>query len=279
MTDFSLTTTYHHSMNISPTISQTVICPCDPGPSDLCINPSSGTAPYAFQWSNGSIQNCNSVNPVATTIYSCVTTDATGCTSNLQMLVKVLNSTTIPEGMTVSSITNTTAKVNMTTESCYSDYKVVYRPLIPGAMSAVIFSPALPVTLTGLTCNTLYEVYISAGMCGVYTQQAGVIFKTAPCLGGTGEDRSADSDTFISTDGSIAAYPNPTTGYLHLDWESIGRLKEIQVISTEGKLISQLYPTTESAIDLDLSAIPGGIYVIKGISETGKFVSVRIIKE
>ena len=279
MIDFSSTTTYHHNFNVNPTISQAVICPCDPGPSELCINPSSGTAPYAFQWSNGAIQNCISVNPVATTIYSCVTTDATGCTSNLQMLVKVLNSSTTPEGIAASLITSTSAQVNMTTAACYSDYKVVYRPLIPGAMSAVIYSPSLPVNLTGLTCNTLYEVYISAGMCGVYTQQAGVIFRTAACLGGAGEDRSADSDTFISTDGSMAAYPNPTTGYLHLDWETMGRLKEIQVVSIEGKLISQLYPTTESLMDLDLSAIPAGLYVIKGISESGKLVSVRILKE
>ena len=279
MIDFSSTTTYHHNFNVNPTISQAVICPCDPGPSELCINPSSGTAPYAFQWSNGAIQNCISVNPAATTIYSCVTTDATGCTSNLQLLVKVLNSSTIPEGIAASLITSTSAQVNMTTAACYTDYKVVYRPLTPGAMSAVIFSPTLPVNLTGLTCNTFYEVYISAGMCGVYTQQTGVIFKTAPCLDGAGEDRSADSDAFTSTDGGMAAYPNPTTGYLHLDWETIGRLKEIQVVSIEGKLISQLYPTTESTMDLDLSAIPGGLYVIKGISESGKLVSVRILKE
>ena len=279
MTDFSLTTTYHHNLNINPSSSQAVICPCDPGPVELCINPSSGTAPYSFQWSNGAIQNCVNVNPSATTIYSCLTTDATGCTSNLQMLVKVLNSTTLPEGISVSAVTNSSASVTMTMASCYTDYKVVYRPIIPGAMSSVIYSPSLPVNLTGLTCNTLYEVYVSAGMCGIYTQQIGATFKTAACLSGEGDDRSDAQESFKRTDVSMLAYPNPTTGFLHLDWEGTGPLKEIQIISTNGSLISQVQPTTENALDLDLSAIPAGIYMVKGLTELGKIVSVRIVKE
>jgi hypothetical protein len=193
--------------------------------------------------------------------------------------VKVLNSSTLPEGLAVSAVTHNKASVTLTSESCYSDYKVVYRPMIPGAMSSVIYSPSLPVNITGLTCNTLYEVYVSAGMCGVYTQQIGGLFKTAACLSGEGDDRSDALESFTRTDASMFAYPNPTTGFLRLDWEGTGPLREIQVISTNGRLISQVQPTTENALDLDLSAVPAGIYMIKGITELGKIVSVRIVKE
>ena len=65
--------------NVSPQ-NQTI--DCIPIPVAIFANPTGGSGPYSYLWSNGSTASSIMVNPNETTTYSVSITDANGCTQN-----------------------------------------------------------------------------------------------------------------------------------------------------------------------------------------------------
>lgn len=75
---------------------------------------------------------------------------------------------------------------------------------------------------------------------------------------------------------SIDLYPNPTAGKFEFQLQGVSAL-EIEIQNVMGEtLIRQLVQTN---IDLDISAFPAGIYILKAINEQKNVFIKKIIKE
>jgi hypothetical protein len=62
---------------------------------------------------------------------------------------------------------------------------------------------------------------------------------------------------------NIAIYPNPTTGLFHID--GIDGATTIEVLNSTGRMVNKF--TSNNAIEINLSNIPGGIYYLRLVSE------------
>jgi Secretion system C-terminal sorting domain len=267
----------------APSASKSVITPCSPGAAVLCANPSGGQAPYTFQWTNGGItvgtSSCITVNPTASTIYSCSAKDATGCEFGFSISVGVLNSTSLLTGAAPTNVFATTAQVTANAMPTATGYRVNYRRLgTTNWLTAT--SPTLPVTLTGLSCSSNYEAYIRADFCGTLTTQVGVLFTTSSCAGGEGSDRSAEPiDAMADTETPhYEAFPNPTTGLVTLRWSGQHPVSEVRIMATNGKLVEAIRPTDAQQMDIDLSHQSSGMYFVQFIPDQGNPIIMRVIK-
>jgi len=66
-------------------------------------------------------------------------------------------------------------------------------------------------------------------------------------------------------------FPNPTTGKLNIDYESV---KSILIINQAGKILKEYKPEPQ----IDLSVLPKGIYLIKVITKQGEFIDKIILE-
>ena len=71
-----------------------------------------------------------------------------------------------------------------------------------------------------------------------------------------------ESDGFA---GQVAAYPNPFRNTIHL--ESAVTLQVVEVYSMSGQRLRELALDGAFSVEVDLSALPAGLYVLK--VETG----------
>lgn len=86
--------------------------------------------------------------------------------------------------------------------------------------------------------------------------------------------RILSSDIELSTEEfnqkSLTIYPNPATNQIYFSEE----LSEIAVFDLLGKKINVTYSSNSA----DISALPQGIYILKGLENTGKTITQKIIK-
>jgi hypothetical protein len=137
-----------------------------------------------------------------------------------------------PTALVVSSVTTTTATVTFNGPATGTAYKVIYVPrgTTPTATSPSITATTSPATLTGLTFDTFYDVYVQAtcGTSGTSISTGPVTFRTAcpavttfpyiekfdgvtaptlPC-GITTLDANNDNKTWVNTTGTTSSTPN-----------------------------------------------------------------------
>jgi hypothetical protein len=272
-------TEHYYSFGSNPTMSNTTITPCTTGSSTLCANPTGGQAPYTYQWSNGATGNCTTVSPTSTTAYECTVKDATGCSFGIAFLVKVLNSSSLLNGVNAINVTGNSAQITAVSEQNVSGYRVNFRKVGTGVWTS-LYSPTLPIHLPSLSCGTMYEAMLRAEMCGYSTGQAGVVFFTAACTGGEADERSAEpaESTEDVIENSYSAYPNPTTGLLTLNWEKSGSVREIRILSADGKLMEAIHPTDAQQMEIDLGNQNSGLYMVQFFPENGKPTAIRVLK-
>lgn len=71
----------------------------------------------------------------------------------------------------------------------------------------------------------------------------------------------------------ISVYPNPTTGILNIQSEKT--IRQLQLISTEGKIIRKYHATNQ----INIQDLPKGIYILKVQLENGKTEVQKLIKK
>jgi hypothetical protein len=76
----------------------------------------------------------------------------------------------------------------------------------------------------------------------------------------------------INNASNIAIYPNPTSNTITIDNPGIVRLAVIEITNIQGQLVKSL-ATTGNKTNIDVSALPEGVYLVKLVSEKG--VEVR----
>ena len=77
-------------------------------------------------------------------------------------------------------------------------------------------------------------------------------------------------------EGSVAVYPNPTTGEIYLKESSAGELRnaQVSVFDLSGRVVlSQVYRTNT----IDMSALQAGTYILTLQTENGRVLSNRIV--
>jgi Secretion system C-terminal sorting domain len=101
-------------------------------------------------------------------------------------------------------------------------------------------------------------------------------FATSATVGGIHKFQNALGNQSFSNGKSISVTPNPTNGLLHLSANSL--INEVVVFDLLGK---QVYSSKYSAlneVNLDLSSVQNGAYLLKATSDNGITETMKIIK-
>ena len=75
------------------------------------------------------------------------------------------------------------------------------------------------------------------------------------------------------------AYPNPASHILNISGSNtIQRVSQIEILSLEGRLLLQQKPADESALQVDIYALPQGMYLCK-ISNGNQQQTIKFLKQ
>jgi hypothetical protein len=82
---------------------------------------------------------------------------------------------------------------------------------------------------------------------------------------------------------NVEMWPNPSRGYVNISWNTPqmdgAGILEVKIFSTNGSLVStELMSSRDGMSELDISALPVGIYTVQIISESGKMWREKLIK-
>jgi hypothetical protein len=95
-----------------------------------------------------------------------------------------------------------------------------------------------------------------------------------------GPDTAAAPDSLPAA--RVVAYPNPSTGKVSLDLGTRQSLDvTLEVYNLKGMQVHQQQATLQagtSKVEMDLSALPDGMYLIKAVSDRQKFTTFNLIK-
>lgn len=72
--------------------------------------------------------------------------------------------------------------------------------------------------------------------------------------------------------GSFKYYPNPAKNFIHFSQ----KLKNTVIFDLQGKILLQSRGNSEL---INVSGLPSGVYILKGINESGKMISVKVVKD
>lgn len=76
------------------------------------------------------------------------------------------------------------------------------------------------------------------------------------------------------------AYPNPSSGTLYIELEKPAEFTQLEVLSISGQVMKTISGSgITNRHELDLSKLPAGIYLVRGIAKTGELLVVKAIKE
>jgi len=89
------------------------------------------------------------------------------------------------------------------------------------------------------------------------------------------EDMSDLTSTTLVAKPSIALYPNPTSGWVHIDVATV--IKEIRIVDMDGRQVDRKILDGSSA-DIDMSGYLDGVYLLHIVNEEGKVETRRLIK-
>ena len=143
-------------------------------------------------------------------------------------------------------------------------------PAVPGSA----FSNDNGVTWTPIDTGTqrgaVAFVNSTTGWCSGFT--------TNSTVGGvskyTGPDLSVDS---VNAKLKISATPNPTTGFLKLS-TTIDTINQVTVFDLLGKQVYNSKFTSLNEVNVDLSSLQVGAYLVKATSDTGLTETIKIMK-
>jgi hypothetical protein len=81
----------------------------------------------------------------------------------------------------------------------------------------------------------------------------------------------------VSKESSLSTYPNPVNDVLTVN--SANALKSLDVYDVSGKLIKKIEMQNSRSRDINISTLKPGVYLLKGVSETGETYTRKFIKK
>ncbi|MBL4755737.1 MAG: T9SS type A sorting domain-containing protein, partial [Flavobacteriales bacterium] len=213
-----------------------------------------GTSPYTYLWNDPAAQTSATANGLTVGTYSVIVTDAGGCVNTSSTV-----SVTEPSAILVStSMVDATAACNGS-----------------GTVTASGGTP--PYTYTWNDPNsqtTAAATSLCPGSFSVTVEDA-----NGCTTSGTGTVGSTVGIFDQVSDAGFVLYPNPTTDVLWIEHHGSNLQWDLMVYDFTGKVILTKTQITNTSISIKLGELPGGIYLAKITSSTGRISSHRIILE
>ncbi len=274
---------------------------------DLSVQ--SGTAPYTYQWSNGSTSQ--DLDNLSTGTYSVTCTDFHGCQktasitlSSITPIVQVLSESCQEVYYCKGEIIGNSASLwQFVTEDCSSCQTVEYCSLT----NSYRYLPGLPYTYDYFDGWGCYEVtectFISGNVCTSSIVPQGITTNYIPQPNGCPYGQtlvqdycgntliyqacvvmariSDDSSNVIN--GTINAYPNPFNSSFNLSFETTGNSVNILIHNLTGqKIYENVVGTQEGTNDINIAIqeqIADGVYLVSVIHEDGSKEVLKVVKQ
>ncbi|MGN6569653.1 MAG: T9SS type A sorting domain-containing protein [Flavipsychrobacter sp.] len=171
----------------------------------------------------------------------------------------------------ISETSETTANVNWNVfKNCeYSfNYAVDTVPVPPTDPLSWHYARGLSTTITGLTPNTTYFVFIRDSCGGTFGQWVGNHFQTQP-LG---------VQSLKSGQAQITIYPNPATNVIVVNSQKAsGRSGAAMLTDVYGKTIKMIKLNGDKQL-IDINGLPSGIYFVRYADEATS-QTIKLIKQ
>lgn len=262
----------------------------------LVWNAVSGATTYTIQYKTSTATTWSTAATVATTNYN-LTALVSGTTYSWQVKANcsaystVTNFTTItctaPTGLASMNIVGSSATIVWNLVSGATNYTIQYKKSNASAWTTRATVTANAFSLTGLSKNTTYNWRIKAN-CSAYSAIA--TFKTNATLRLNSfvvandfeilkENQSINLPTELKTKFSI--FPNPAQNNVSLkinNEENITGDVFYQVVDFRGK-VRKSQKITDDNINLEISDLESGLYIIQMVSKLGVVESKTLIKE
>jgi len=234
-----------NTVNINVISSPTVICS---GNNANII--ASGALTYS--WSTGSTNSNINVSPITSTTYTVTGYDISNC-SNTKTISLLVN-----PSPTVTAVSNTSLLCvgQSATLSASGANNYTWSP--GGVGTSIVISPTTTATYTVLGvaangCQNTTSLTQSVSVC------TGIISNNAATLSG------------------VKVYPNPTSGTLYFQLNTVGENASIELYNAIGQLVLNERLLSKEAM-LDLNDFKSGIYFIK-VKNGNEIIIKKIIKE
>ncbi|MBI5916516.1 MAG: fibronectin type III domain-containing protein [Bacteroidetes bacterium] len=171
-----------------------------------------------------------------------------------------------PGGMATSGITANSATLSWNAVPGVSGYRVNIENgsgnPIPLNLTVNLPATATTYTVTGLLPGRNYKWKVRS-LCGTQTSawSPKVNFTTAPNIG-TGNGGSLNITTGGNSQAVLQAYPNPSDGLLTVSLSGDSEQVEYRVVNLLGNTVLTTEAAANEQVQLDLSYLPKGIYLI-----------------
>lgn len=275
------------NIQLAPTVTQTV---CAGSTGSIALNPVGGTAPYAYNWSTSA--TTSSISGLSAGSYSVTVTDNASCikiqsfTINAPIAYSIelganktvyrgyspLSCATLSPaptgGITPYAYAWSTGATSSTINVCPTS-NTSYTVTVTDARGCIL-TDNITVNVVDVRCgpslNKVLVCHNGNTMC-VTSSQATTHLGHGDALGSCGSKMaSAAANDDVAWEYKVSVYPNPASGNLYLDVQSIAAgTVTLDIYDLQGKRMasySSLAPDGQShqAFVLDVSALSSGLY-------------------
>lgn len=241
---------------------------CEGGSTVLSADTIGGVGPYIYSWQPGNLSGQSvTVSPDSTTQYFLTVTDNCGATDNASITVYVIPKQnpgfTIAPGDTVCDSTGITLTANGTAPATCYDW-VINCPSIASFFDQQILNYVTPSVASNCTATLRYQVVSGAMTCNFDSTQNFVV------------DLCSGINEFNADDPVKAIYPNPANDHITIQFSGSVDAKDIFISNVLGEEILEKRNVVSNKIDLDVSVLQKGIYLLK-VSIRNQFSIHKVI--
>jgi Secretion system C-terminal sorting domain/Fibronectin type III domain len=172
----------------------------------------------------------------------------------------------VPGNRTTTSITTTSAMLNWGTVQGITGYRIRIENAsgnpTPFGLTVNLPSGTTNYTVTGLLPGKSYKWKVRT-LCGTQTGDwsSNLVFTTPPSFGtGNGSLNFTNDDNSIVHE--LKAFPNPTSGLLNVSFVGENDEVSFKVVNLLGKTVLATEAASNEQLQLDLSFLPPGIYLL-----------------
>ena len=169
-----------------------------------------------------------------------------------------------PQNVSVSYITATTANVNWSATA--DNYTVEYGPAGFNHVNGTTATAQNTLyTISGLTPNTTYDVYVRCNCGNTTSGWAQTSFTTT------------NQNAIDENSNALTVAPNPTTGIVRCTLNDEFTNARLQVLDVYGKLLME-QTVTEAVTELDFSDKASGIYFLRVIDGNNVLTTQKVVR-